>query len=62
MILLFLLLLVIGYFGWTVMAGVPSLKTGGCPGTDAGFSVSENDAGKALEAGTLRYNGKTYAY
>ena len=26
------------------------------------FSVSENDAGKALEAGTLRYNGKTYAY
>lgn len=62
-ILLFLLLLVIGYF-WMDSHGRSAFaqKQEAVPEQMQDFSVSENDAGKALEAGTLRYNGKTYAY
>ena len=62
-ILLFLLLLVIGYF-WMDSHGRSAFaqKQEAVPEQMQDFSVSENDAGNALEAGTLRYNGKTYAY
>ena len=58
-----LLLLVIGYF-WMDSHGRSAFaqKQEAVPEQMQDFSVSENDAGKALEAGTLRYNGKTYAY